>query len=136
MRIYYLDEPLNDSDLALLKEAISTRDGLRSLQKMEQVKVPCVLPVDSDLANMGTRKVLELIKGNLLNAGAGNDYGTQVAFVMPQTTHWGLKFQVAIMELTGIGPYTFQRWRVDEEGKLYRGNSRVVDTHGMFGEKG
>lgn len=136
MRIYYIDEPLNNSDLVLLKEAISSRDGLRALQKIEQIKIPCVLPMDSDLSNMDTRKVLELIKGNLLNAGVGNDCGIQVVFVMPQTTHWGVKFQMAIMELTGIGPYTFQRWRVDEDGKSYRGNSRVIDTHGMFGGKG
>jgi len=44
MKIYYLDEPLNEEELTFVKEAISEREGLRAIQAIEKHRIPALLP--------------------------------------------------------------------------------------------
>lgn len=136
MRIYYLDSELSPEDMIFLKESIASREGIGWIQKIEQIRVPSVLPSDLDLKNISLEKQLELVRNSLVKSGIEVDIGKQIIWVMPKDTHWGMKFQMAILEITGIGPYTLQRWRRDEDGHLELGYPRLIDTQGLLGGKG
>lgn len=136
MRIYYLDKPLNEEELKFVKQALCEREGLQSIQVVEQIRVPTVLPIP------GKEKVFEedvaqrtrLAMKNLFRAGLKKDIGSQVTRVMPKETHWGAVFELAIYEVTGFAPYVVQRWRYDGN-HLVKGPIRLIDGHGMIGGK-
>ena len=135
MRIYYIDEALNEEELNFVKESIANRESLKSIQSIEQIRVPCILPPFNKNGQLcqNIEKQIELIKKNLINSGINSDQGAQVIWVMPKETHLGVKFQMAIMELTGFAPYVVQRWFINEKEETVRGNLRVIDGHGMLG---
>jgi hypothetical protein len=137
VRIYYLDEALNGSEISFVKEALAQREGLRAIQDAEQIRVPAVLatpPVGGEF-QLSTDQQIRILQRNLINAGIEEDAGTQVTFVMPKETHWGVKIQMAIMELTGFAPYVVQRWSIDDRGNIVRRSIRVINGHRMFGGK-
>jgi hypothetical protein len=40
MRIYYFDAPLDADELSFVKSGLISREGLRSIQGLEQVRIP------------------------------------------------------------------------------------------------
>lgn len=136
MTIYYLDEPLNDEELAFVRESLAEREGLRAIQDLEQVRVPMVLPMPRDGKLEESIEVqTQRLQQNLMHSGLSHGVGGQIVWVMPRETHWGVKFQLAIADLTGFYPYVLQRWRPSESGELVRGNPRLIDGHGKMGGK-
>jgi len=138
MRIYYLDEALNNEELTFVKDAIVQREGLGAIQSLEQVRIPTVLPTPSIEGQFqeSIEEQIYMLYKNLKNAGIEKDVDKQITFVMPKEAHWGVKIQMAIVELTGFAPYVVQRWSVDDKGKTVRRDIRLIDAHGMFGCKG
>jgi hypothetical protein len=136
VKIYYLDEPLNDEELAFVRESLASREGLSSIQDLEQIRVPMVLPAaQGGRLDESIEAQTQRLQQNLKNSGLSPEVGGQIVWVMPRETHWGAKFQLAIADLTGFYPYVLQRWRPSESGELVRGNPRLIDGHGMMGGK-
>jgi len=136
MRIYYLDEPLNEEELNFAKDALCQKKGLKSIQSIEQIRVPTILPTPGKkgIFEEDVEDRTQLAMNNLIRAGINNDIGTQTTWIMPKETHWGTIFQLAIYEITGFAPYVIQRWRIEGEKKVKR-DIRLIDAHGMIGEK-
>ena len=137
MKIYYLDEPLDEDELTFLKESIAQFEDIRSIQSMEQKRVPKVLPVPNTEGKFeeNIEDRIELVKNSLIKAGIEKDIGNQVTWVLPKEMHWSALFQTAIQEVTGFSPYVAQRWHSEEEG-IVKGEMRVLDGHGLFVGKG
>lgn len=138
MKVYYLDESLDKEELEFVKSSLVQREGLLSIQEIEQIRIPTILPTPQENGSFSEtiEEQTQLLEKNLLKVGINESYGTQVVWVMPKETHWGVKFQLAISNLTGCFPYVFQRWSVNEAGKTVRKNMRLIDGHGMMGGKG
>jgi hypothetical protein len=133
MRVYYLDEPLSKQELGVLKKALVQLEGLKSIQSIEQVRVPDVLPTPGKdgLFEEDLFQLAHSAKKNLFRARLERDAGIQVTWVVPEDTHWGVIFQQAMYEITGFFPYIVQRWQYEGD-RLVRGNVRVLDGHEMI----
>lgn len=136
MRIYYLDEPLDEEEIEFVKQALCQREGLQSIQHIDQIRVPTVLPIPAQkgVFEKDVEGRTQIAINSLSRAGINNDIGSQVTWVMPKNTHWGCVFQLAIWEVTGFAPYVVQRWRYDGD-HLVRGDISLIDGHGMMGGK-
>jgi hypothetical protein len=129
---YYLDAPLTANELSFLRQALlgpwaKFKTGASSLV---QKRVPVVLPVPDQrgvYAEDRERRA-ERVRGNLRHAGIRTDAGNQVVWVMPRDAEWDAIFQFAIRLETGFAPFVAQRW-FTENGKLVRGDVRIVNTH-------
>ena len=132
---YYLDEPLSDDELQFVRSTLvgpwaKFRTAAGSLQ---QKRVPAVLPLPDEhgVYAESREERAERVRANLRHAGIRSDAGRQVVWIMPQDADWDAIFQFAIREETGFAPYVAQRW-FREDGKLVRGQVRVVDTDMML----
>jgi len=139
MRIYYLDEPLNDEEVVFVTKSVLEKDytELSSVKLFEQIRVPGVWPAPNAKGlyeGTGPEPHINLVRNNLQKAGISRDIGKQVVWVMPKVTYWGVIFQMAIFEETGLHPYAAQRWYF-EDGKTIKGDIRLIDGHGMMGGK-
>lgn len=136
MKIYYLDQPLSEAEMVILKESITRFADLRSIQSMEQIRVPNVLPVRTweGQFDRSIEECVDIAKNSLVRAGIEKDIGVQVTWVLPKEMHWSALFQTAIQQVTGFLPFVAQRWYVKEEG-IVAGEMRVLDGQGMFGTK-
>jgi hypothetical protein len=92
--------------------------------------VPVVLPVPDQhgVYAEDREQRAERVRSNLRHAGIRNDAGHQVVWVMPHDPEWDAIFQFAIRLETGYAPFVAQRWFM-EDGKLARGDVRIVNTH-------
>ena len=135
---YYLDEPLSPEEREFAEESLIGKDArfLTGATSLVERRIPNILPVpgqdglfSSDLASD-----VQLVKANLRRAGIRADGGKQVLLVLPKDIEWGAIFQMAIHHETGYSPYTLQRWYYDGE-QIERRDPRIVDVHGLMGEK-
>jgi hypothetical protein len=138
MRIYYLDLPLTDDELSIVKELLDQEESPEIVGELEQIRVPYVLPTpdrDGKWKTGDTTAHVEHVKKNLMKSGVLKDSGRQIAFVVPEQIYWGSVIQLAIYEMTGFYPYAIQPWIYDEiEGRIRR-DLRVINGHGMMGGK-
>lgn len=132
---YYLDEPLNDSELQFVWQTLvgpwaKFKTGASSIV---QKRVPGVLPVPDSNGNYRHDREHRavIVRGNLRHADIISDAGQQVIWVMPKDAEWDAIFQFAIRLETGFGPFVVQRWFKDKN-VLVRGEIRVVDTHRLL----
>lgn len=138
LRIYYLDEPLDNDELEFLKEVMCEWETFKTIQEIEQIRVPAVFPTRNTegMYDGSIGDNIELVKNNLLKAGIADDIGTQVVLVQPKELFWGASCTTAIGDITGFLPYVIQRWFLDNEtDEWYRDEPRVIDSHGAFGLK-
>ena len=137
MKILHYDEPLCDEDLEFAKRYFVEKHGLKAIRNLKQVEVakPITLMPVGGYADKESHQELDILKVNLRRAGISINSGRKIIWVMPKETAWGARYSLAIEELTGYMPYTFQRWIYDEEMGMYRGEARITDAHDlMFGE--
>lgn len=135
MRVFYLDEPLDEEDLELLIRAATERGGVP--HPIEQIKLATVLPTPDSTTGLFTEppEGREALVGQQLErAGLAQDKGLQVGWVMPKDPSWGAIFQLAIHRITGVYPMVVQRWAPDEQGAIGRRNTRVIDVHGIMAD--
>jgi len=136
MKIYYLDEPLNQGELESIQEFLVEREGIKYANIIEQIRIPAVLPapdLDGKYRN-DLRKLIDNVKNNFVRAGLIRDYGQQIVFVMSKDNFWNGIFQLAISEITGFYPYVVQRWYYVDD-KIVRGDIRLIDGQGLMGYK-
>ena len=133
--VYYLDEPLAGHELAFACEALADLEGTGPSLRIEQFRVPSLLPVrDAEAAGTLTGDV-KLVQRHLLRAGMQRHAGRQIGWVMPKELAWGLRLQEAIWSVTGYYPYMIQRWIPDYAGHLTVRSMRVTDLHAALGGK-
>lgn len=137
MKIYYIDEKLNQEEIEFVKMSIVNFEDLRAIQDLEQIKVAPILPVPdkSGTLNLTPKELISIAVKNLTRSGIENATGTQIVWVMPREIHWNGIFQMAIMNITGYFPYMVQRWLPDEEGRFTVKSLRIIDGHGLCGNK-
>ena len=128
---YYLDEPLNEDELAFARKTLlgpwaKFRTGAADLV---QKRVPAVLPTPDEhgVYAESREQRAERMRANLRHADIRTYIGRQVVWVMPRDTDWDGIFQFAIREETGVAPFVAQRW-FTQQGELVRGALRVIDT--------
>lgn len=127
MHIYYLDEPLSDTDLADVAEMLEV--------EVEQVRIPNLLPA----RGVGTKLEVDLEAvedasiGLLKAAGILRDYGCRVGLVTPRdmVSYGGLA--EAMFTLTGYYPYSILTAR-HREAIGNPGYQRITDMYGMMTE--
>ncbi|UCG64428.1 MAG: hypothetical protein JSW12_17645 [Deltaproteobacteria bacterium] len=127
---------MDKNELEFVKQALAKREGLQYIQIIEHIRVPTVLPTPGKKGVFEEEVVerMQVAVNSLVRVGIKNDVGSQVTWVMPKETHWGVVFQLAIYEVTGFAPYLVQRWRYEGD-QLVRGNIRLIDGHGLISEK-
>jgi hypothetical protein len=109
MKIYYLNEALNEEELESIKEFLAEREGTKYIEVIDQIRIPTVLPtLDIDgYFRDDVRKLIDLVKKNLHKTGLLRDSGGQIVFVLGKDNFWNGIFQLAISEVTGFYPYIF-----------------------------
>lgn len=133
LRIYYLDRPLDEIEVAVANTLMAHFKGYVA-DSVEQVRIPMVLPAPSSSGTLGMSldEQMDFIHDLLLMAGLGREIGSQVVFVMPDEVHWGVKFQSVIMDMTGFFPYVVQRCVPGDEGKPAEARMRIIDGDGLM----
>lgn len=116
MRIYYFDTPLDADELSFVAMELAEKEGLRSIQELEQIRIPSVFPIVETEHDMKVDERIRLMGRNLKNAGMDRDAGGHVVIVMPEEFHWGGIALMAVRGITGMPPYSVQRWTPDESG--------------------
>ena len=136
MKIYYLDEPLNEEELESIKEFLTEREGNLYTEVIDQIRIPTVLPTpDIDgYYRDDIKKLIDHVKRNLVKTGFLRDSGQQIVFVLAKDNFWNGIFQLAISEVTGFYPYIVQRWYYNGD-QCVRRDIRLIDGHGMMGYK-
>lgn len=134
---YYLDEPLDEQELQLVRQTLlgpwaRFKTGAMALA---QKRVPAVLPAPdtNGIYSESREQRARRIRPHLRRAGMQADNGHQVVWVMPCDTDWDAIFQFAIRHETGFAPFVVQRWFM-EDGSLIRKQARIVDTHMLMRE--
>jgi hypothetical protein len=127
MRVYYLDRELT------MEEAEFVQQALELTERIEQVRIPHILPApDPDGGHRG-RPLLddEILEKHLIKAGIMHDYGNKVCLVIPKDMHWYGALSHTIFNITGFYPYLVQtkdhRERINNPGEI-----RILDMHGMM----
>jgi hypothetical protein len=129
MRVYYLEEPLSDGDLAFVAGAF----GLPTAP--EQVRIPYVLPIlahDRDYEEQAAAHE-QLIRGHLRRAGIAKEHG-QVFLVAPTDLHWYSVLIRAVRAETGAYPYLVQT-SAQRAAIGNPGSTRILDAQGLMGLK-
>jgi hypothetical protein len=113
-RTYFLDDPLSQPELEVVKSAVARKERLSEDQvEINEVRVSQVWAAGSaSRTSNDIKREVRLLRRNLQNAGIGADAGKQVIWIMPkpENTYWGAAIQMAIIEETGFSPFTVQRW--------------------------
>ena len=137
MKIYYLDEKLSQEELEFIKKSMVDFEDLRSIQDIKQIKISSLLPAPDKNGTLThtPEELINIAVKNLIKSGIEKENGAQIVWVMPKEIHWNGIFQMAIMNITGFSPYMVQRWLPDEEGRLTVKGLRIIDGHGLFGNK-
>jgi hypothetical protein len=129
MRIYYLEEPLLEDDLAFVAEAMESTSAL------DQVRVPHVLPVAApSWSEADFLRHKALLGKALKNCGIAQDRGEQVLFVAPAHMYWYSVLINAIHEETGAYPWLIQT-KVQRAAIGNPGGTRILDAQGLMGFK-
>lgn len=129
MRVYYLEEPLPDQDLAFVADAL----GLAT--DPEQVRIPYVLPVlgqDRDYEEQASAHE-QLLRGHLRKVGILGERG-QVVLVVPTDLHWHSILVAAVYAETGAYPYLVQT-AAQRAAIGNPGSTRLLDAQGLMGLK-
>lgn len=135
---YYLDEPLSAEEREFAEESLLGEDARfhTGATSLVEKRIPNILPVPGKdgLFSSDPTAHVQLIKANLRKAGIRGDGGNEVLLVLPKELSWGTVLQMAIYEETGYYPYTLQRWYY-RENAIEKGDPRIIDGHGIMGEK-
>jgi hypothetical protein len=125
MRLYYLEHPLADDDLAWVVETLEA--------DVEQVQIPHILPAPDEHSTHEERfEMDEAAAGRALRAaGVLRDSGCRVALVIPGDMHWYAGLSEAIYALTGFYPFVVQTAE-HRKGIGNPGYIRIIDMHGMM----
>ena len=129
-RIYYLEEPLSESDTAFVSKHVFAG------RIPTQVRIPHVLPVleTGALSQDAHQKHEKLLRKNLRGVGIGADRNKQVALVAPRNMYWNAAISTAVEAETGVYP-----WLVQTSDQLRAignpGETRILDMEGLFGRK-
>jgi hypothetical protein len=126
MRVYYLDDPLSDDEIADVSEMLEV--------SVELVRVPSLMPVPQadGTIESAISDSEEAAKRLLRSAGILADYGFKVGVVIPvDMMAWGALSE-AIHDLTGVYPFAIQTER-QRQAIGNSGGLRVFDMQGMMG---
>ena len=129
-RIYYLEEPLSESDAAFVSEHVF------SGRLPTQVRIPHVLPVlnKGTLSDEMRQKHENVLRRNLRVAGIGADRDKQVVLVAPRNVYWNSAISSAVEAETGIYPWLVQT-SAQRKAIGNTGETRILDMEGFFGRK-
>ena len=80
MRIYCSEDSLNLEEIDFIKEFLAKCVDKEYINKVEQIRVPGVLPVlkGSIKSDQELIRLIGLVKNNLIKAGVKSDKGSQI----------------------------------------------------------
>jgi hypothetical protein len=127
MRIYYLEEPLGDKDVAFVGECFQLS------RPPTQVRIPYVLPVIETAADyVQQRQQQERLLSNHLRAAGVHLEPEQIVLVAPKDQHWCMALVGSVAFVSGKYPYLVQT-AAHREAIGNPGATRVIDTQGLMG---